>query len=607
MHNRNLWVILLSFFAGYELQAQQVINGESFENTTFLPTGWQATSGSLTRWTRQTTSTLPTITAGAYGSAFARFSRSNPTTQTIALPVCDYRLRSGKNAYVRFYMYRDSLSKLGDSISVYVNTSNSLTGANHLGTVARYSRTAQPDTQIANGWYPYLFNIPATYTTATNYILIKGITANGNNIYLDSFRWNTFPLNCGGKPTGTSISSNPNIICGGTGSAVLTLSGATTTYGGITLSWQYSANGTSGWTATGGNAVTLNSGTITATRYYRCIVTCSFGGLTDTTAVTTLKVITTPNPKIVVSPANPTFCQGSPLLLMVATGAKTYTWSPTNYLTVANKDSVLCQPPNSVTYTITGIDSSGCTGTVNNTVSYRLKPTGGITSKDTFVCKGDSIQFVGNFGGANGIWTPGNLANSTIWAKLDTTYTLNLTSNFGCKSTYTRNLHHKLKSKAKFGYTRNGISYTFHDSSLNASAWHWLFGDGNESNRQNPVYTFSKDSLWPVKLIASNAPCPNDTTVIQINVAPVSVRHPTGQNLRMYPIPAKDKVNVQFPVDGTLQNIEVTDLTGRNVKIAAKQVSSSNLELTIEDIAVGIYILKVEFNGIHYSARFEKE
>jgi hypothetical protein len=108
------------------LQAQQVINVQSFEAPTFPPTGWTAVSASINRWGRATNSTFPNVAGAKFGNAFARFSARGVaanTIQTLALPAADYRLRGSNTPSVRFYMYRDSLSKTGDSISVYVNTS----------------------------------------------------------------------------------------------------------------------------------------------------------------------------------------------------------------------------------------------------------------------------------------------------------------------------------------------------------------------------------------------------------------------------------------------------------------------------------------------------
>ena len=58
-----------------------------------------------------------------------------------------------------------------------MNVVSSLIGASPLGSVNRYNGN--------EGWYQYNFDIPDTFTGATNYLLINGVSGFGNNIHLD--------------------------------------------------------------------------------------------------------------------------------------------------------------------------------------------------------------------------------------------------------------------------------------------------------------------------------------------------------------------------------------------------------------------------------------
>lgn len=49
------------------------------------------------------------------------------------------------------------------------------------------------------------------------------------------------------------------------------------------------------------------------------------------------------------------------------------------------------------------------------------------------------------------------------------------------------------------------LSVQFNDSSQNATAWNWDFGDGFNSTNQNPVHTYSLAGTYTVNLIVSNA------------------------------------------------------------------------------------------------------
>lgn len=58
--------------------------------------------------------------------------------------------------------------------------------------------------------------------------------------------------------------------------------------------------------------------------------------------------------------------------------------------------------------------------------------------------------------------------------------------------------------------TANGLTVTFTDTSTNATSWHWDFGDGNQSNQQNPTHTYLVNDTFNVCLTVGN-PCGFDT------------------------------------------------------------------------------------------------
>jgi len=599
MTPNRLFIAAACLLSLFPLQAQQVINIQSFEAPTFPPTGWTAVSASINRWGRATNSTFPTVTAAKFGTAFARYSsRGVPanTIQTLALPAADYRQRGSNTPSVRFYMYRDSLSKTGDSISVYVNTSASLTGAHCLGTVARYSRYAVPDTQITNGWYRYSFNIPAAYNGNTNYIMIKAIGQAGYNIYLDSFWWDTYPLACSGKPTGASISSATQQICGGSGAAPLNLNGLVTTYTGLIYQWQNATSATGPWTNFGTGTTTVSTGLINATRYYRCVLTCMGSLQSDTTSVFTMKVVTTPRPTITVSPNNANYCSGGAPVTLAASGGSTYDWSPATGLNKNKGDTVLASPAASTTYTVTGTDTAGCSNQAQVTVSLRTSPVVGINAPDTLLCSGDSIrlQATGN-GLTTYAWSPGNATTAVFFAKpiTDTRFTLTAGNVFGCTSKANINLHVRQKPSAKFGFTQSGNTFRFKDSAQNAKTWFWDFGDGNGSTRQSPIYTFSSDSIRTVTLIVCNPPCACDTSRVSINPkATTGVNNLNSNAFRVYPNPAGNQLFVEG--NSTIQIMLVTDMMGRELLRLKPDQSLKLHMLNLSGLAPGQYLLKVQ-------------
>jgi len=57
---------------------------------------------------------------------------------------------------------------------------------------------------------------------------------------------------------------------------------------------------------------------------------------------------------------------------------------------------------------------------------------------------------------------------------------------------------------ASFNKTQNGNTLQFSNTSLNATAYNWSFGDGNISSNANPNHTYSANGSYPVQLTSSN-------------------------------------------------------------------------------------------------------
>ena len=162
-------------------------NQESFEFTQFPPTQWTTTG---TGWSRVTNGTNPT-TSPQQGTGMARFnSNSLGAGSSDLLITKSFRISDqlGMNAKVSFHIYRDNHTA-ADSLAIYVNTSASLSNATYIAKVARSRSLNIPDTKPGPGWYEYTFEIPVTVTGPQVYLIFKGTSAGGNNIFLDNITW----------------------------------------------------------------------------------------------------------------------------------------------------------------------------------------------------------------------------------------------------------------------------------------------------------------------------------------------------------------------------------------------------------------------------------
>jgi sugar lactone lactonase YvrE len=116
---------------------------------------------------------------------------------------------------------------------------------------------------------------------------------------------------CSGTPVaGTITNSNSNSFCG-SGIDTLTLTGASTAYG-ITYQWQSSANGTS-WINAGTDTTAFATGSLSATAYYRNIVTCTASGIRDTTQTDVITVTPVVIPAVNIVSTGTTINNGQPV------------------------------------------------------------------------------------------------------------------------------------------------------------------------------------------------------------------------------------------------------------------------------------------------------
>ncbi len=158
---------------------------EGFENTLFPPQGWenvQITGTGL--FERTTAGTNPTTVpySGVGMAQFRCYSFSSGTTAILVTPPINV---PANNYRVKFWMNRDGgYLTNGDRISVFFNNQPDLTGADSLGNVFR-SINLEP-VVATPGWYQYTFNFPANSMGNGKHIILKGVSAFGNNIFIDS-------------------------------------------------------------------------------------------------------------------------------------------------------------------------------------------------------------------------------------------------------------------------------------------------------------------------------------------------------------------------------------------------------------------------------------
>ncbi|PSL29060.1 gliding motility-associated C-terminal domain-containing protein [Chitinophaga ginsengisoli] len=123
---------------------------------------------------------------------------------------------------------------------------------------------------------------------------------------------------------------------------------------GSSLRWYYNATGGTGYL----NAPTPSTTESGITTYY----VSESGAASCESVRSPLTVTVNPSPSVTIAAVNRSYCKNTAVPL-TASGASSYSWTPTLYLSdpaISNPTATLTQ---SINYTVTGTDDNGCTGT----------------------------------------------------------------------------------------------------------------------------------------------------------------------------------------------------------------------------------------------------
>lgn len=235
MKKRFFTCMLLLLFAlpGY---SQLVVVNEGFDYATGMPSqqlsfGWDQAKilpsvDPENVWLRTNTSVYAPIHGTQAGAGMLRYRSYDIDPGEAAMVISrpfDLSLRpGGTTSTLSFWMYRDD-QNVGsyDSVSVWINTAPNLTGAinliensSSLYQIARYRGYAPM--VGANGWYQYTFTVPAgaPWSSSNVYVMIKGTSRYGNDIFIDEFSMQTYPANQQWGSYGLVLQNSTNIGIG---------------------------------------------------------------------------------------------------------------------------------------------------------------------------------------------------------------------------------------------------------------------------------------------------------------------------------------------------------------------------------------------------------
>lgn len=245
------------------------------------------------------------------------------------------------------------------------------------------------------------------------------------------------------------------------------------------------------------------------------------------TATDVVNVSVNPLPTVTASP-NVQVCEGAQLQLQ-ASGALTYSWSPTTGLDNPLSVSPLATVQQSVTYTVTGTDINGCV----NTAQVSIDVFSVNTSGQTTVCPGATVQ-LGVDGGVSWAWSPaGQVSNAaaqnpTAIVNVPTVFTVAVSNGQGCVAIREISVGVYPPAVANAGVDlvacggapvilngSGGVAYQWSPSTFLSS-----------TVIANPVSTPSQDITYTLTVTDANGCTASDAVNVAVLPAPVAVTGP---------------------------------------------------------------------------------
>jgi gliding motility-associated-like protein len=196
---------------------------------------------------------------------------------------------------------------------------------------------------------------------------------------------------------------------------------------------------------------------------------------------------------------------------LIATGADTYVWSPSNSLDNANIANPNANPDTTQIYVVIGTDTNMCVNSDTVTINvFRIS-----TIPDTAVCLGDSVQ-LDVFGSPGTVynWTPsaelsdGTTANPWATPSSTTTYMVSVADNTGCNDQAAITVTILTIPTTSFTYevepACDGIYVELTNTSIDADNYEWTFNNETTTTEEHPSVIFNYGSEYTIELEGTN-------------------------------------------------------------------------------------------------------
>ncbi|MBL0911985.1 MAG: PKD domain-containing protein [Bacteroidia bacterium] len=529
-----------------------------------------------------------------------------------------YNTTLTQNTWFRCEVTCTTSGGVDTSVAVQVNITPvpTVTSISETHVIGQYTFTANGVTgastylwNFGNGNTSTAVSPTYTYPAVGNYTVTLTVS---NSCGSDTTSLN-ITVGCEGTPDGGTASSSSPSVCAGQ-SINLSLLGINALIAPtLTFQWQSSPDGIT-FTNIGGATNTTHTATPTAQTYYRCVVTCTASGLSNTSTVVNIAYNAVP----VVTSISETHTGGTYTFTAVGlANASSVSWTFGNGAT-SNVASPTYTYPIGGTYTVTVIAVNSCgSDTATTILSVGCNGTPAVAVPQpvaSSVCMGDNIQidltgldtsdaFFYTYQwqrSADGV-TFANLPGATqatlnTIAGTETHYRCIVTcTTSGLSSTsQTTTITIGGTPGGAISETHNGLDYTFSVTGLSGTfTYAWNFGDGNTGTGANPQHTYAANGTYNVSVVVTGN-CGTVTLTYTVNPNVGLDNAPEAMGLRLFPNPSDDLVQITSDKLTQADHIRISDISGKACWV---QNTPAQFPLTLSvkgmGLSPGMYLVEI--------------
>ncbi len=343
----------------------------------------------------------------------------------------------------------------------------------------------------------------------------------------------------------------------------------------------------------------INLAASTAGTYTVTNAISASGSCPATSATTTVTVH--PATNVVVSPSSPSICIGNTANL-VASNASSYTWSPSTGLNQTTGASVLANPTINTTYTITGTDANGCTGTTNVTVTVNPLPTISVSPASATICNGASTSLTAS-GGSTYVWTPTTGLSSSTSANVNanpttnTTYTVSGTDANGCSNTTTVTVNVNALPTVTFTLSNANVCSTAAPFALSGGspAGGTYSGTGVSGGQFNAATAGVGTHTITYTYTDNNGCSASATQNITVSVCSGMEESSIAKSLLIAPNPAREQLMISFN-NAKSSNVQVNIIAADGKLVYSENAAAATQYVKHVDVtafAKGLYFIQI--------------